>query len=279
MPTNNDTQEKKPRGRPRKTIKVDEIKVHDQKKSRGRPRKSKEMSSSSPKTLEPKKVYTCDFCGKTTTKESVFLVHACEQKRRWFEKDLQHVRYALYAYQRFYKLQFPFNTKTPTYEEFMASRHYIAFVKFGKYLIDTKIVFPMEYVDYVIKGNYPIDQWTSDILSNKYIIDRLKKETPYSACERNVKMMQEWADEHNEQWFDFFRKVNTNRAVSLICNGRLSPWLIYTANSANLLLNRLTDEQLTLIKPFIEPIIWKAKLALNKKDTRWLKQELSSYGI
>jgi hypothetical protein len=38
--------------------------------------------------------------------------------------------------------------------------------------------------------------------------------------------MMEWAEEQNVQWSDYFRLVNTPRAVAHIQQGKISPWLV-----------------------------------------------------
>ena len=57
----------------------------------------------------------------------------CEPKRRWLQKDEKRVQVGLYVFQRFYILSAG-NKKEKTYEEFVKSSFYNAFVKFGSFV-------------------------------------------------------------------------------------------------------------------------------------------------
>ena len=48
--------------------------------------------------------YVCEYCKKGYSKESTLLVHMCEPKRRWLQKDEKSVQLGFYTFQRFYKL-------------------------------------------------------------------------------------------------------------------------------------------------------------------------------
>src|SRR6478752_10516786 len=85
------------------------------------------------KSAEPQG-HTCDFCKKTFMQERSFLVHMCEIKRRWVAKDEQHVKLAFKVYLRFHDLNYT-GRKTKTYDDFIRTSLYLAFVKFARYLI------------------------------------------------------------------------------------------------------------------------------------------------
>jgi len=222
--------------------------------------------------------FTCEFCKKSFSKESTLAVHMCEKKRRWFNREEKYVRIGHNAYRMFYQLQFPGKT-LPTYEKFMNSRQYIDFTKFGKYIIDLNVIRPESFIEFVIKMALPIRDWQAPHVYERYVREISKKETPIAALERNILLMEQWAQDTGEPWIDFFKKINSNLAVSWIRNGRISPWIIYTSKSANDLFIRMNDEQLSLIKEYIEPSFWKAKVKLNKEDVAWLKKELEGVGL
>lgn len=239
-------------------------------------------TSKTPKTTKAKKAkeekFTCQFCKTEFSRESSLIAHLCEKKRRWLNKDDKYVKLALYAYIRFYQIQFP-GKKLPDYEKFMNCQHYIGFTKFGKYILDLNAINPEGFIEFVIKSTVPLKDWTAPHVYELYVRELTKKESPDRAIERNILLMQQWSQDTGEDWTDFFRKINPNLAVLWIRSGRISPWIIYTAKSVEDLFTRMTEEQLNLIHEYVDPKYWKAKLKMNKEDVAWLKKELDEAGL
>jgi hypothetical protein len=223
-------------------------------------------------------IFKCQFCKTEYHREDSLIAHLCEKKRRWFNKDERYVKLGFYAYTRFYQIQFV-GKKVPDYENFMNSRHYIGFVKFGRYILNLNAFNPEGFVDFVIKSTTPLKEWCSPHVYELYVREITKKESPSTAIERNILLMQQWSQETGEPWTDFFRKINTNIAVMWIKSGRISPWIIYTADSVENLFSRMSSEQLALIHEYVDPSCWKAKLKMNKEDVAFLKKELKVVGL
>jgi hypothetical protein len=222
--------------------------------------------------------FVCNFCEKEFQRESSLLNHSCEIKRRWINKEERYVKLGFLAYQRFYTLMQQI-TKDKTYEEFMRSNYYLAFTKFGRHILKIDAINPEGFIDFVIKTQVPIDDWTNDYVYETYVRELCKKEQPEKATERTIELMQRWADETGNSWTDFFRKLLPTQGVSLIRAGRISPWLIYIAPSAQNLLERMSDEQITLVQENIAPEWWLQRLDLHKEEVGNLKKILSEAGL
>ena len=78
--------------------------------------------------------FECGYCGKTFTKEKTLAVHVCEKKRRHNSRNEKHVQSALLAYQKFYE-HVQRSSKPKTFDEFVSSPYYNAFVKFGSFVV------------------------------------------------------------------------------------------------------------------------------------------------
>lgn len=241
------------------------------------PKKTTTSSKSKAKAAKEEK-FVCQFCKAEYSRESSLIAHLCEKKRRWFNRDEKYVKLGLFSYQKFYQIQFK-GRKVPDYENFMNSQHYIAFTKFGRYILDLNALNPEGFIEFVIKSAIPLKDWTLPHVYELYVRELTKKETPERAVERNILLMQQWEQETGEQWNDFFRKVNPNIAVMWIRSGRISPWIIYTAKSVSELFNRMSTEQLNLIHEYVDPKYWKAKIHMNKEDVEWLKKALDEAGL
>ena len=98
------------------------------------------------------------------------------------------------------------------------------------------------------------------------------------AVERNILLMEQWGREYNENWVDFFRKVPTAQATTWIRKGRISPWLLY-CGVGTALFERMSDEQLGLIKEWINPIFWTGKIRDNKAEVDQIKAILEEAGV
>src|SRR4051812_34593532 len=106
--------------------------------------------------------FACEHCKKEFVKELSLINHSCEKKRRWFQKDEPTSRISFMAWSRFHDLN-SFNKKSTSangYKEFINSKYYLAFIKFGKHIISLNAVEPAKFIDYVIKNNLPLDKWT-----------------------------------------------------------------------------------------------------------------------
>lgn len=232
------------------------------------------------KQLESEKQYYCNFCNRGFVREKSLIKHVCEQKRRWMNKDEKYVQLGYYAFRRFYELTKASNRRQPpSYEEFMRSKYYLAFTRFGKYLLNISAVNPEGFIDFVIKQGIKLDDWTKDYVYEMYARELCKRESPEKALERGIMLMQQWSMETGENWYDFFYKISPVRAVSWIKRGKLSPWLIYCAKSSRKLFERMSDEQMNLISEYIEPRFWKSQLKNFEQEVKEYKKILEESGV
>ena len=163
------------------------------------------------------------------------------------------------VFQRFYQIH-QHNSKTKTYDDFVKSSYYNAFVKFGRFIMHINPLYPEKYIDYVLQSKVKLDHWARDDLYEMYLIDTLKTEPVEAALQRSIATMMDWATEQNAQWSDYFRLVNTNRAVQHIQQGKISPWLLLGCNAGKRMLKSFNDEQLQMIERFINTSFWPSKL-------------------
>lgn len=220
-------------------------------------------------------VHKCSFCQKAFTAERTLFAHICEPKRRYQAREDRHVSLAFKFFQR---VRTSMRMKA-TWEDFEKSQMYGAFVRFGKYVYDIHAINPMAFVDFLLRINAKIDQWCSPSLYNAYVRELTKVETPMDALSRNILLMQQWAQDTNEHWTDFFRKVSPSLAVTWIISGRVSPWVLFLSSSAQALFDRFTEEQMAMISGAIDPGYWGTKITLNPKDVDALREILDEAGI
>lgn len=229
-----------------------------------------------------KEMHTCEFCKRGFHQEINLINHNCEKKRRWFNKDEPASRLAFLAWARFYELNSSLlksGSKKSSFREFMDSKYYAAFIKFARQIIELNALEPAKFIDYVIKNNLPIDKWCHDIVYENYVGDLVKHESPESAAARTIQLMQAWSEQSNEPWVDFFKKVSPIQAAFWVKTGRISPWVLYNADSAEVLLDRCGDEQLQMIRTYAKIPQWKIKFNQNQESTAWIRNTLREAGL
>jgi hypothetical protein len=214
---------------------------------------------------------TCTYCGKSFQKERTLQVHVCEPKRRHLQKNEKWVQNGFMVFQRFYAVH-QNNGKPKTYEQFCDSSYYNAFVKFGRFIMHINPLYPEKYIEYVIRSQIKLDHWARDDLYETYLIDTLKSEPLESALQRSIKTMMEWAEEQHVQWSDYFRLVNTSRAVAHIQQGSISPWLILGCMAGKKMLKLFSDEQLQMVQRFIDPVFWNNKFRNYPADVMFVQE-------
>jgi hypothetical protein len=220
--------------------------------------------------------FICEFCNRNFTSEKRLMNHLCEARRRHLQRDDKPVKLGFMAYERFLKRTM---RKHPTYESFSASSLYGAFIRFGRYLINLNAMNPLGFIDYLILAETPIARWTDNVMYSTYIRELNKNEPPIDAIERNFTLMQQWSTSSGEEWFDFFRKVEPPQAALWIANGRISPWLLFTASSAHALFARFTSEQTAMVENTIDPGFWQLKIERHKEEVNTIRAMLAENGI
>ena len=226
-------------------------------------------------------ITTCKYCQKEFRKESTLVAHLCESKRRWQQEKDVGVQLGMRAYLRFYELS-QGSAKLKSYEDFVNSSYYIAFVKFGRYMVDIRAVNAAKFTDWLLKNNKKLDHWCKEILYLEWLADYIKREPVQDALERALKEMQEYADTSQTLAGDFshyFLHGNGNRICHHISSGRVSPWIVYNSPSGVAFLDTLNQEQLQIVLPWIDPDFWQQKFKDYAADTEWVKDILQKAGL
>ena len=199
------------------------------------------------------------------------MVHMCEPKRRYMQRDNKDAQLGFRAYQLFYRIGTN-SKKDKSYDDFASSSYYSAFVKFGQYCIDVKIDDVPGYTTWLLQNGVKLDKWTSDRNFTTWIKERLKTESVDRAVERSILHMQSWAEKDpNRHWADYFKTGALNMVIFDICAGRVSPWVLYSTKDAQDMLDKLNGEQATMIMDYADPKYWQVRLFRNKTDSEWVR--------
>ncbi len=231
-------------------------------------------------TNESSQSYKCKYCESSFRRESTLAHHMCEKKRRWKQEKETGVQWGLRTYLKFYEIT-QGSSKTKSYEDFVESPYYSAFVKFGQYNVSVRSLNYLSYAEWLLSQNKKIDHWCKDSLYNQWLVQYLKKESPQDAMERALKIMEE-SSIQNENSFNFnqyFSYVGDGTICHHVITGRVSPWILYNCDSGIDWLSNINEEQTTLILPIIDPDFWNKKFKDYLADTEWCRYILKQAGL
>ena len=221
--------------------------------------------------------HVCEHCTRTFKRESSFLKHLCEPKRRWEERNSVAVQLALESYRRFYQ-QYQPSQKQKEWKQFAESSYYAAFVRFARYTIDVRCVNTSAFIDYVIKNNIKLDHWCNDSVYEQFLLYWSKIEDPWDAVKRSLITAADWAVEQQSHARDYFRYAAHSRIMMDIDRGRISAWLILCSDSGTDWLFKLTQEQVKWVYKWIDPAIWTSKLQ-DHPHTDQIRSVLKEIGV
>lgn len=224
--------------------------------------------------------YKCRYCQKEFRKESTLTAHLCEPKRRWQQEKDTGVQFGLRAYLQFYEST-QGTTKSKSYEDFVKSPYYSAFVKYGQYLVSIRAINVKSFTTWLLKHNKKLDYWCKDSLYEEWLHEYIKQEAVQDALERALKEMENYTAGNSglAHFSHYFRYGNPNRICHHIAGGRISPWIIYNCDSGISFLESLDEGLLAVVLPWVDPDFWNRKFKDFPDDVAWCKHILKEAGL
>ena len=85
-----------------------------------------------------------------------------------------------------------------------------------------------------------------------------------------------WASDNEQLADNFFNELTPAKALVLIRNGTISPWIIYGTEQGEKIIDSMSDEQLDIAVNFINPKKWRPKVRMKQDEVKWLKNIFSN---
>ena len=231
-------------------------------------------------TSELSQSYKCRYCNQDFRKESTLAAHLCEPKRRWQQEKETGVQFGLRSYLQFYETT-QGSAKLKSYEDFVNSPYYRAFVRYGRHLVAIRAINVTNFTSWLLKNNKKLDHWTKDSYYEEWLYDYLRREAPQDALERALKEMEDYATGNSglAHFSHYFRYGNTNRICHHITTGRISPWVLYNCDSGIDFLGNLGEEHLGMVLSWVDPDYWSRRFKDYVADVEWCKHILKEAGL
>ena len=221
--------------------------------------------------------YHCEYCGNFFRREKTLINHACEPRRRWLNKDHQNSRLAFMAFDTFFQKMVP-NQKRD-FQAFIKSPYYNGFIKWADFVIANDVGMSKQYLNYLIENTVPLDKWDKDFILEKFIKSFILKEDPESAVIRTIEFLGKWSEYNQKHIADFFVEEQSNKIILQFRLGKLSPWFLFISDVAQKWFDSLNEDQLMAMHKFIDPKIWRRKIALYNKEVKVLKLILKDFSL
>lgn len=222
--------------------------------------------------------YTCKFCKKAFRRENTLAAHMCTKKKRWADRNTIAARLGYRVYQAYF-----FKTtnakRYKTQEEFIDSQYYLSFVKFGRYLVELDPINSDEFIEYVITNGVALKEWTAPYVYETYLEERMRTEPLYIAIERTLLTMEEWAEKSNDSYSNFFKNAHVTEIVYYLRSGKISPWVLYLADTADDFYDRVEPEHLLMIEYIIDPIKWEVIMKTKVDDVQLVRETLTEANL
>jgi len=222
--------------------------------------------------------HLCTYCNKEFARERTLESHACEPRRRIRAKNEKDTIIGYETFQRFYRYTQGSSRKQKTFEDFISSPYYLAFIRFGQYCIRTNVISSTRFADFLIKNNIHLDAWNTDASYTKFLIYFIPIEPVNDALTRTIEYAIMWGDSKNKDYNDLFRVCSLNSLCHAINTGQISPWVIYLSDSGQSFISMLEHYQHEAIWDMIDVGIWERKFKDNKEDVDFAKNILSIGG-
>lgn len=232
------------------------------------------ISNNTKKTAAVEHDRQCEHCNRVFHRDSTLLKHMCEQKRRWLDRDRPGNRIAWVSWQQYYRTCHP-NKRNLEYTDFQRNAYYLAFVKFGNYCVDVRVINPSAYVSWLIRNRTAIDNWVSDRTYTKYLVEYLRVEDSMEAVHRSMDCLLTLSQEQGVALKDTFRYVNPNRICHMITTGQISPWVLYNSQAGKDFLSNLNTDHVSLVMDYIDPERWQIKLFRSESEVKQVQQLLN----
>jgi hypothetical protein len=94
------------------------------------------------------------------------------------------------------------------------------------YCLNINAINITRYVEWLLKNQIKIDNWCSDSIYTKYLIEYLRHEDAFDAIDRSVENCIKMADDANIQPHDMLRYGNVNKICYAITTGKISPVVV-----------------------------------------------------
>ena len=213
--------------------------------------------------------FTCEFCGKHFVREHNYLKHMCKEMKRYDEVEHTVIGQAAWT---FYKQWMNKNGRQArNLDAFVTSSFYNAFIKFAKFVKETKVPDPDQYMWFMMDKKYRPIVWTEDVPYREYLEFVDLQGDPYDRAAYTIKALQRISKEQGCNLRDVFDHMTAPEMVHRIYIRELSPWFLLNSVKFLALLKRSDRAEQQMLDNVIRPGFWRDRFQKNPDAHKDLK--------
>jgi hypothetical protein len=206
------------------------------------------------------------------------MAHECKQMKREAELKTPEGQSAFNYYQTWMRLKRRHSFSSTS---FLASNYFRTFINFVKFTKQVKLPLPDTFIKLMVQRDFPPTMWTNDEVYSQYIGFLDSNIDPMNQVAMSISTLLDYADKQEIDISDIFEAINPNELIQMIRIRRLSPWLVlFSQKFKQMWVNRLSDEQQSIMESLIRPEYWGDRLDQQTVITKdQIKKCVSELGI
>jgi hypothetical protein len=214
------------------------------------------------------KKFICEFCGHQVAREKTLINHYdnCNKKLRFEIRNTDEVQAA-------FRLWNLVQNKNRSIEDFEMSNLYKTFIDFVMDSKDKGFDHIESYGKWLLTNKISVYHWKKQNFYEQFLSSFISSENPRDGIIRSL----EYIDKIGYLG-EFFDTCPVGRILTLIESGKVSPWLIFLADSGSFI-KRLNGEKLTYFYKIINIDVWEMKQKRFEKTCTRIRDELSGVKV
>lgn len=215
-----------------------------------------------------KKQWKCAFCDRPFTRKVWYDRHTCDKKKRFMRSNSIGV-------QKAYRLFIHWQRRTgllrrgkeKSMEEFCKSPFYNTFIKLVEFASGQYVVSAFLYVDWLAEKRVPDFKWTDREQAELFMTDYRKYQIPEEQAKATGDNIKAWCRDKGLSVTEFFDVVSPSQVMTMIREGRLSPWVLFSYEPAVRMVEKLDDETFFMLDEFLNAQHWVEEVERNPDDS------------
>jgi len=249
---------------------TDDILLPDQVAARRVPLQEAEISFSK------KSNWHCTWCLKRWSSETAFMRHACEPRRRSQELASPQGQAAYGYYREWMRLK---KFSQPSSTAFLESKYYRAFVNFAQLVVSANISKPERYMALMIEAELLPVLWCRDSAYAIYLdwMDRLSD--PLDQVHDSISYLMDICEREGYALPAAAAALGGQRIIALIRQRRLTPWLVFNAESFCAVIRGMDRSELGAFNVVVNSGYWSTRFQSERATIANIKHICTELGL
>lgn len=223
-----------------------------------------------------KKEFKCAFCDRKFTRKVWYDRHTCDKKKRFMTANSINV-------QKAYRLFIHWQRRTgllrrgkeKTMQDFCRSPFYQTFINLVEFAAKQYVVSGFLYIDWLAEKRIPDFKWTDRAQAEAFMADYRKYQIPEEQAKATAENIRAWCRDQGFSVREFFDVVSPSQTMTMVREGRLSPWVLFAYEPAMRMVERLDDHTFFSLDEYLNTQHWMEEIERNASDSDLVVKHMS----